>query len=409
MNQSRGNRTGSARPTVLWVTNEPPSRNGTGGQLRQANLLDALVGRADVHLLVAGEVEDTHVRASVTSLTEVPVPPMPPPSSLWQRRRGDLFDALVGRWPPEIREARVARLEVLRALRVRAFPETDVVLVEHTGLAPILPAGRTMPWALTLHNVASTTAKQMADLAAGRRQRWLFEQDRRKAAAFERWALEAYDLVFSASDDDAASLDGHSVVVPNGVDLSRFRSTSLSASKSIVFSGHLAYLPNVDGLMWFCKEVLPLVCDRVPDARFHIVGRDPVAEVRGLVGPGVELHADVSSTVPYLDAARLAVVPLRMGSGTRLKAFEAAGAGRPVVGTTIGLAGVPWVDGVNALIADDARSFAEAVSLVLEDDATARSLASAGRCLAEQFDWHVIGEGFCEALLSLAERGRRSA
>jgi glycosyltransferase involved in cell wall biosynthesis len=185
------------------------------------------------------------------------------------------------------------------------------------------------------------------------------------------------------------------------VDLQRFVPTAIPSDPSIVFTGHLAYLPNVDGVVWFCREVLPRVRDRVTAAHLEIVGRIPVADVRALVGEGVTVHADVEAVAPYLESARVAVVPLRMGSGTRLKALEASAAGRPVVGTAVGLAGVPWRNGVNALIADDASSMARAVVSVLTDDAVASSLASEGRHLAEQFDWRVIGARFTDAVLDL--------
>jgi glycosyltransferase involved in cell wall biosynthesis len=214
--------------------------------------------------------------------------------------------------------------------------------------------------------------------------------------------VQAYDTVFTVSPDDAALLDGDPLVVPNGVDLQRFAPSPVPSNPSIVFTGHLAYLPNVDGVTWFCREVLPRVREQVPAAHVDIVGRIPVADVRDLAGPAVDVHADVETVAPYLESSRVAVIPLRLGSGTRLKALEAGAAGRPVVGTTVGLAGVPWRDGVSALIADDADSMARAIVTVLTDDAIANSLASEGRTLAEQFDWEAIGERFSDAVVRLA-------
>ena len=108
----------------------------------------------------------------------------------------------------------------------------------------------------------------------------------------------------------------------------------------VVFTGTLSWYPNIEGLEWFCTEVFPSVRAALPDARIHIVGREPLPAVHGLAeAPGVCLHADVPSVVPFLERARLAVVPVRIGSGTRLKALEAMASGRPVVGTAIGLAG----------------------------------------------------------------------
>ena len=110
--------------------------------------------------------------------------------------------------------------------------------------------------------------------------------------------------------------------------------------------------------------------------------------------------------VPYLQAARVVVVPLRVGTGTRLKALEAMAAARPVVGTTVGLDGIGAVDGVNARIADEPRAFAAAVTEILRGDEVASRLGAAGRAHVEaRFGWDRIGERFVELILGLlAER-----
>ena len=93
---------------------------------------------------------------------------------------------------------------------------------------------------------------------------------------------------------------------------------------------------------------------------------------------GVAVHADVPSVEPYYEAARVVVVPLRSGTGTRLKALEAMAAGRPVVGTSIGLEGIGVTDRKQLLIADDAASFADGVIELLRDDDLARAWLSPG-------------------------------
>jgi len=219
----------------------------------------------------------------------------------------------------------------------------------------------------------------------------------------------AYDIVFVPSEDDAARVDGRAAVVPNGVDTARFQPSPLRPSARLVFTGTLSWWPNIEGLSWFCAEVLPLVRARVSDVRLDIVGRAPLPEVRALSRlPGVEVHADVPTVVPWLEQARVAVVPLRIGSGTRLKALEALAAGRPVAGTAVGLAGLGLANGVHALIADDAASLAEAVVRLLTDDELATRIASAGAQHARgAFGWDVIGRRFVDAVLGLLQRQAR--
>ena len=221
--------------------------------------------------------------------------------------------------------------------------------------------------------------------------------------------VDAYDLVVVPSEADAAILGLEVAVVPNGVDPARFRPTPIPPDPVLVFTGSLNWQPNIDGLSWFCRDIFPIVRRCVPDARLDVVGRHPLPEVRALATlPGVELRADVPSVVPWLEAARLAVVPLRIGSGTRLKALEAMAAGRPVVGTTIGLEGLAVEDGVQALVADDAATFAKRVVEVVGDDALAQRVAAAGAAHARvRFAWDRIGRQYLDTLLSLVQRQAR--
>jgi glycosyltransferase involved in cell wall biosynthesis len=278
------------------------------------------------------------------------------------------------------------------------------VCIEFAGLAPLArrrPAGGAR-WALTLHNLRSVMARHEAAVEPGARQRWLLQRDQAKAAWFEQWAMTAFDLVVVASEDDRAVLGDRALVVPNGVDTDAIRPTLLPAAASLVFTGALYTQPNVDGLVWFCEHVLPLVQAKRPDAVLAIVGTRPRPEVRALARqPGVHLHVDVPSVAPHLEAARVAVVPLRIGSGSRLKALEAMAAGRPVVGTAIGLGGIDAVPGVHALVADDAPAFAGAVLSLLDDDERASGLASAARELVERhYSWREIGAAYADALLA---------
>jgi glycosyltransferase involved in cell wall biosynthesis len=140
-----------------------------------------------------------------------------------------------------------------------------------------------------------------------------------------------------------------------------------------------------------------------------LAGRDPSAEVQNLAQiPGVEVHADVPSMVPYFDAARVVVVPLRIGTGTRLKALEAMASGRPVVGSSEGLAGLGIVDGVEARVADRPEEFATAILETLRRDEVAAALGRAGRRHVEKhFGWDALGERYVSTVADLVERVER--
>jgi glycosyltransferase involved in cell wall biosynthesis len=388
------------RPRVLWVTTEPPDRHLGGGSIRQAHLLDALVTHADVTLLLYGStLRDERSKAGLAGLVEVPGPAVPTPGRPFARRLHDLREALFAADPPEVTSHRRIR-RALRA-RWRELGDHDVVLVEHAGLAPLVELRGSERWLLTLHNVGSGTLDQQAALAAGRR-RWIYARQANQARKFERRCLDTFDLVFTVSEADADLLPGPTTVIPNGVDVDRFDETRLPVEPRLALIGTLGYLPNVDGATWFVNEVFPLVRRDVADASVDLVGRLPAPEVLDLAArPGVSVYPDVPDVREYFTRARVCVVPLRLGTGTRLKALEAFAAGRPVVGTSVGLAGLDVEDGVHALVADDASGFAERVVALLTAQVDAETLVRNARELVEKkYSWAMIGDQFSQAVLS---------
>jgi polysaccharide biosynthesis protein PslH len=402
----------ATRPRVLWVTDEPPDRSRGGGSIRQAMLLDRLQGRVDVTLLMVGHVGDEVARRSVDAVLELPRPRLRTAHTSMRRRVRSLWQVSVRRQPSEVgRQARVRR--VLQPVLNRIADEFDVVIVHHLFLASLVPASRDSRWLLHLFDAPSERARQELANERGRRQRWLLAREAANAARYERRVVASYDGLIVVSDEDAAALAGERlerargpvIVVPNGVDTSALTATAVPAEPNVLLPGTLNYRPNVLGAIWFCDEVLPLVQAEVPEARLDLVGRQPVPEVAALTRrSGVHLQADVPQMAPWFARARVVVVPLRVGTGTRLKALEAMAAGRPVVGTRIGLGGLGVVDGEHARVVDDPAAMAAAIVELLTSDAAAQALAVAGRRLVEErFRWDALGDRLADALETIAK------
>jgi glycosyltransferase involved in cell wall biosynthesis len=403
---------------VRWVTAEAPDHERGGGSIRQAHLIDGLVrAGADVDLLLAGTLADTAVADAVSSVRTVPVPPRSAPASRAARRIHDVGRVAWARLPAEVADKLGERAALGSALRdlvgARGFRPYDVVHVEHLGLAGIVPPGLGGRRSLGVQNVPSRMAEQAGALAPGRRQRLLLAAEAAAARRFQRRLPGSTDVVSVVSAEDGRELlAAHArrpfpgatpevVITPNGVDPTRFPAVPFPDGRRIVLTGTLDFLPNVDAASWFAREVMPLVHRREPGAALDIVGRRPVPDVLSLSSlAGVTVHPDVASVTPYLQAARVAVVPVRIGTGSRVKALEAMAAGRPVAGTAIGLEGIDVVPGRDALLGDTAEALADAVVRLLADAELAGRVASAGRHLVvSRYVWADIADDFAAALL----------
>lgn len=190
----------------------------------------------------------------------------------------------------------------------------------------------------------------------------------------------------------------NAVVIGNGADrvddAEVDRSQLRSDRPTLLFIGALDYEPNTEAVEWFARDVMPLLVDQVPDVRVRIVGRGAhqVAWVREV--EGVDLVGSVESVGPELRSADAAIVPIRVGAGTRLKVVEALANRLPLVTTSIGCEGIELTDGLDALVVDDALGFASACARLLTDGQLRQSLADRGAELFEaHYDWEKIEAG----------------
>jgi glycosyltransferase involved in cell wall biosynthesis len=311
-----------------------------------------------------------------------------------------LRSALGPEGPGEVYVARnAARLVATELRRIDAANAYDAVVMQHVAFSRLLPRRRRGRWVCELDRLGSIDMRQLRAITPGTRQQWLYGREEAAYRRLERWIGQHYDGVVGVSDEDLAGLPGQLMAIANGVDTARFTASPIPEEPRLVMTGYLGTPPNVTGALWLCREVLPIVQAAVPAARLDIVGGAPTEEIRRLAElPGVAVHADVPDIVPYLSAARVAVVPLVMGSGTRLKALEAFAAGRPVAGTSIGLTGLGVSDGTGALIGDSPADLAERIVRLLRDDVLAAKLVADGLSIAGRHDWRTLGDGYVAAV-----------
>lgn len=215
---------------------------------------------------------------------------------------------------------------------------------------------------------------------------------------FEREICRSVDAVIAVSEEDRAHLTGHQgsqiYLVPNGIIADDYAppTGNLRKSDQLIFTGKMDYRPNVDAVEWFSSAVFPDVLRAHPALRFVVVGRNPHPRISALAsGQNIEITGWVDSVLPYLHSAALFVVPLRMGSGTRLKILEAMAAGCAVVSTRIGATGLHQELRQAMLIAEDAQAFSQAVVALLADPDLRRKIGNQARAAVRKYyDWSAL-------------------
>lgn len=176
----------------------------------------------------------------------------------------------------------------------------------------------------------------------------------------------------------AAEVPGAHVVVQTNVHQSSERIAPFSGREGIVFVGGYRHPPNVDAALYFAREILPLLRERLPDAVTYLIGSNPPPAVRDLAQPGLEVVGYVPDLEPWFDRARLSISPLRYGAGVKGKVNHAMSHGLPMVATPPSVEGMHLVDGKDVLIAEDPAAFAEAVASLYRDEALWTRLSEGG-------------------------------
>ena len=295
--------------------------------------------------------------------------------------------------------------------------QPDLVLVDFPHAAVLLPDKVAARSVVFTHNVEAEIFSRHAAVAGGL-MRWVWRDQARKMRRFEESTLRRFDAVIAVSARDAAVLRetydlSHVEPVETGVDTDHYAFHPPSeapafgpAEGTVVFTGSMDSRSNIEGVEFLMREVWPLVLQARPQARAIIVGRNPpdalIAEARAR-GLAWEFSGFVEDVRPFVARAHVYAIPLRVGSGTRIKVFEAMAMGCPVVSTSLGVEGLAVRNGIDYLAADTAPDFAAAMLRLLSDAARRQALASTARALmVRRFAWpYVVGqfEALCLATL----------
>jgi glycosyltransferase involved in cell wall biosynthesis len=433
---------------ILFLTPQLPNPPHKGTTIRNFNLIKQLSRRHEVHLLsfIRSEEDQPWVdelRKYCRGVETV----IAPEHRMWRRLVTFFFSPL-----PDM-AVRLPSAEFQARLEAYLERENfDIVQVEGIEMAPYALAIKGYGLAATLLTGLGLYAQGVTFPALARckvvfddhnaehvLQKRAFETDRRypskwhkalyslvqyrKLRQYEVTVCRAADHVVAVSDTDRIALQGIApgvevTVVANGVDSAYFSSGALPESHSIsqskirhlaslVFTGTLDFRPNIDAVVWFCEQVLPHIKKEVFHIHLYIVGKSPTRDVRRLgEDAAVTVTGYVGDVRPYIAHAKIYVVPIRMGSGTKLKVLEAMAMGVPVVSTTLGAEGIAVTPGQDILIADDPVEFAAQVVALMNDEPLRKSMSARGRALMEsRYDWQVVAPALEQVYETLVAAG----
>jgi sugar transferase (PEP-CTERM/EpsH1 system associated) len=412
---------------VLWLKSDLLLPLDTGGKLRTWHLLRQLARRHEITYLAFAEARTPRAlvdgMAEVASHVETVARAARPKGSL--RFYADAAAHMIDPLPYAVGAYR-SRDYRRRLSALLARKRFDVLVCDFLVPAVNLPDALPCPAVLFTHNVESEIWRRHADTQTGGLRRMLFRAQHRKMRRFEARALGRFDGVLAVSDADRSAfgrLYPHAVarpiqVVSTGVDTGYFSpavgaaETGADAPRSheLIFTGSMDWLPNEDAMLYFAREILPVLRAEDPRVHLSIVGRAPTPAVRALAGDGVTVTGSVDDVRPFMRDAAVYVVPLRIGGGTRLKIFEAMAMGKAVVSTVVGAEGLPVTNGEQLVLADGPAEFARSVLDLLHDRDRRGRLERAARALVlEHFDWSVVARELEDALVGFARAPSRNA
>ncbi len=375
----------SGTPRILVLAPDVPFPIRAGGQMRMASLVDALAAAGRVHLAVlAPEISRetlqwcTERGISISHRPRLRVEGL----RLWRERLVMALARCNLAFRPEERDFFHGEWERFQPDLV--WLETPYLVryaLAHAGGVPIIVDY----WG------TSEGAERDYRSAEGPRKVWEWLRWR-AARGGERRFAPRLDAIVAVSETDAAYFrtlaPGVPVyAVPNGIVKKYERDYSkISVNPDqMIFTGDLAYRPNVDAVRFFVTEILPRIRERCPAARFKAVGRAPLPEVAALAEPGkVEIAGFVPDLAEPIVESALYVLPMRLGSGIRSKLFDVFPLGKAIVTTSVGAEGLALRDGENCRIADTPADFAAACAELLEDPAARKRLEQGARRLAEE-------------------------
>lgn len=391
---------------ILWVKADFLHPTTRGGQIRTLEMLKRIHAAHEVHYIgYANPAQPEGVqRVQEYCSRAYPVPlDVPPRASLrfaiqWLSNLSSSMPLSLSRYQSPAMRDQIASL-----LKTERF---DSIVCDF--LAPAPNFEDLSQCVLFQHNVETLIWRRHADSARDPLRKRYFQAQAERMLQWERRVCQASAHVIAVSAEDAMLMHDlfgvEASYVPTGVDVEYFRRPETIQPKSdLVFVGSMDWMPNIDGVTFFVKDVLPLIWREAPDCTVAIVGRSPSSAIRSIAQRDrrIQVTGTVPDVRPWLWGAKLSIVPLRIGGGTRLKIYEAMAGGTPVVSTSVGAEGLDVSHPSNIRLADNPQGLAtQCLQLLQSSDERQQMAREAVDLVTTRFSWDRVTAEFEKQLMS---------
>jgi polysaccharide biosynthesis protein PslH len=382
---------------ILFLSNDTPFPPKGGGRIRDFSLIRVMAETMKVHVI------------AFSGSKEVPreIPSGQVSVSLVERDRRPIWERITYPFRPYFINGYSKNLE--KELVRQAAPGR-ILWISRLVMAQYIPIAKKLGYKVVLdeHNIESNLLLNMATSTV---KNWRHLPMALLSQRFEVRFCSLANRVVTTSDEDAKQL--HSLLphcnvsaIANTVDYDEFKTARERQGTTVFFPGTLNYAPNEEGLLWFVRDIFPLVKKSLGDKlpTFIVAGANPSPQFKStLEKAGIQVIANPPSMTPLFLESRIVIVPLLSGSGTRLKILEAMASSRPVISTSKGAEGLALKPGENILIADSASEFAEKlVSLLNNPEACENMAQQSADWVLSHYDWRTLRSPMSQLIESLS-------
>jgi len=396
-----------AKPSILFISTQLPFPPKSGGTIKSWNYISHLAERYEVGLAcLLKEDDEEHLSAfkAKLSLTHCIVKALDVPRNILSLINSYLFSHSLNLYRN--------RSKSFQSKISKVAGEYDIILIDHYEMFQYIPENYSGKLIVHTHNAEFSLWQRMAEVSSNPLIKLALRMEAARVKRYEQRIFQKADLIYATPADIQSFRKA-------GIDSEKFSNTyhlgneallSLpniefdQTEKSLIFMGTLSWEPNIDGLLWFIEQVFPKIIKQDEKVKFYVLGKQSdkrLAKISQHI-PQIELCGFIEDIDEYLKRSRLFIVPLRFGSGMKVKVLEGMYRGLPMVTTEVGAEGLEVEADQHLLIANEPERFANSCLRLLKDKELWTALRDSSRELvAEKYTWAPLFKEMDESLEQL--------